>query len=773
MSIGNGMNRIRREAGIKRCIIVEGNVGDVYLEGRRIVGLRDCLTALLKDIGYLNVITWDRVSGIMGDVDQAVLTDEPAEDRGGEEYDLGGIELPQANRTGAAADPSDMFAMVRRTMSDRHRKVAFVLDWSEYLFSTGGMLDPTDRQNLTVLGKSVRDTVPDASSEGRQTVVIIIAGKASMLPLSLYADNPEASIVTLGKPDIPEREALLKKISMGFYLKGESDIRDSERLPDYVDMLNDFTNREIIQMANMSRLEDRMSFEKLFYLFRYGEKENPWEKLNPDKVRSIRKTLSERVIGQDRAVACVEDTIVKAFMGITGMHKTSSRSMPKGVFFFVGPTGVGKTELSKTLAKFLFGDESACIRFDMSEYAQPNSDQKLIGAPPGYVGYEEGGQLTNAIREKPFSVVLFDEIEKAAKPNPHILDIFLQILEDGRLTDSRGQTTYFSDTVIIFTSNLGASEVDNSGDEEAVAKEFIRIVSDYFDHELKRPEILGRIGYRNIVPFNFINDPEFAVNILRSKLKPVRNGLREKYRMDLEIDDEQAFYRYVLGAADTSKGGRDILNALDNMLLTPLARFLFVNYDDLRRFRDSTLHVRVKGSGLEFYFDDRSLQRGRDKDVHRGRGPRSQDGRVVPGLRHPVPRMLQPRAPASGGQEDLVAGGHPPRRVQGEGGARHRGRDLSWRGAHPPGLPPSPFEGPEGHGPGGHPVHREALRGAGSGFGVVRGHGGRREVRGGPAGGVTQPGGFFEPAYRRRLREVRRQYGLVYRDQGEEGRDLL
>ena len=180
------------------------------------------------------------------------------------------------------------------------------------------------------------------------------------------------------------------------------------------------------------------------------------------------------------------------------------------ILFFVGPTGVGKTELSKALAKFLFGDEQACIRFDMSEYAQENSDQKLIGAPPGYVGYEEGGQLTNAVREKPFSIILFDEIEKAAKPNPRILDIFLQILEDGRLTDSKGETVYFSESVIIFTSNLGASEVSSSGSNEEVAEEFIKIVKNYFDNEIKRPEILGRIGYNNIVPFNFIKDKEFS-----------------------------------------------------------------------------------------------------------------------------------------------------------------------------------------------------------------------------------------------------------------------
>ena len=771
MSIQNAMSRIGREAGIKRCIIVEGNVGDVYLSGRRILGLEDYLVKLLKDAGFVDVIAWDRVTGMRGEVEQAVLTDEEPDPSDGDAYDLGGIDLGPADRTGAATDPADMMAVVRRTLADSDRRVAFILDWSEYLFSTGGMLDAADRQNLTVLGKSIRDARPSYTSEGRQSCVVIVAGKASMLPLSLYSGNPEASVVTVGKPDIAERRAMVERIASGFSLRGEADIRESERLPDYVDMLSEFTNREIIQMANMSRTEEKTTFEKLFYLFRYGEKDNPWEKLDHAKLKGMKKFLSERVIGQERAVDRVYDTIVKAFTGVTGMHKSSSRSMPKGVFFFVGPTGVGKTELSKAIAKFLFGDESACIRFDMSEYAQPNSDQKLIGAPPGYVGYEEGGQLTNAIRERPFSVVLFDEIEKAAKPNPRILDIFLQILEDGRLTDSRGETAYFSDAIIIFTSNLGASEVSDSGDQEAVAKEFTRIVREYFDRELKRPEILGRIGYRNIVPFNFIDDPEFAVDILRSKMKPIRAAMQDKYRMELEIDNEHEFYNYVLGEADLSKGGRDILNALDNMLLTPLSKFLFDNYDDLRSFRGSVLHVAVKDGELGFYFDDRALQRGRDQDGYPRRGPRAPDGGVVPGLRHPLPWVLQPRAPAPGAQEAHDHRGPPRRRVRGEGPGRRGGHPPRGR-AHAAGRAARPVLRPQEDGPRRDPLHGEALRGPGPGARGVGGPGRRRRVPRGPARRGAQPRGLPQPAHRRRVWALRGVYGLVHRAQAPEGRGV-
>jgi ATP-dependent Clp protease ATP-binding subunit ClpA len=276
--------------------------------------------------------------------------------------------------------------------------------------------------------------------------------------------------------------------------------------------------------------------------------------------------------------------------------------MPKGIFFFVGPTGVGKTELSKALAQFLFGDEQACIRFDMSEYSQENSDQKLIGAAPGYVGYEEGGQLTNAVKEKPFSVILFDEIEKAAKPNPRILDIFLQILEDGRLTDSKGETVYFSDCIIIFTSNLGASQVTPSDDKEQTAKEFIDIVKNYFDNEIKRPEILGRIGYSNIVPFNFIQNREFVVKIANSKLTPIQKGIQEKYRLDLVFEDKMKFIDYIVEKVDTTKGGRDILNAINDHLLDPLAMFMFENKDNLSYYKNGKIMVYANKNGVTFDF---------------------------------------------------------------------------------------------------------------------------------------------------------------------------
>lgn len=608
MSLQNSFNKIKRSAGIKKCVMIDGNVGDVYLdEKNKIVTLREFLEAMFKDMDYQDIVYWDRVEGATGAVDKLTLTDEVKVE--GDSYDLDDEEEKDINpktQQGLFKSPAEILNIVYKNVIDKKRKVAFIINWSEYLFSANGLSDD-ERQNITLLGKALKDRKVDyLNSDCNESVVVIILNKASGMPLSFYQGNPEVEIVTLQKPDREERKQIIQKIEDSFEVKlktGTTSLLDPENI-ECIDMLEDFTNREIIQLSRMSRKEDKMTFDKLFYLFKYGEKENPWEKLEQSRVKNIKKELSDRVIGQEEAIAKIEKTVVKAYMGLTGLHKTSSRSMPKGVFFFVGPTGVGKTELSKALAKFLFGDEQACIRFDMSEYAQENSDQKLIGAAPGYVGYEEGGQLTNAIKEHPFSVVLFDEIEKAAKPNPRILDIFLQILEDGRLTDSKGETVYFSDTIIVFTSNLGANQVAMSSDKEAVAKEFIKIVKDYFDNELKRPELLGRIGYNNIVPFNFIQDREFQYKICKNKLKPVIRGIEEKYKLELEFEKEMEAIEYILKSVDSSKGGRDILNAINDRLLDPLAMFLFENKDDLRSLKGSKLVTKLGKNGFEFSFDE-------------------------------------------------------------------------------------------------------------------------------------------------------------------------
>jgi ATP-dependent Clp protease ATP-binding subunit ClpA len=321
--------------------------------------------------------------------------------------------------------------------------------------------------------------------------------------------------------------------------------------------------------------------------FKVGEIENPWKgELIREKISEATKRIEQRVKGQPQAITKTVDILMRSAMGLTGAQARSSSGRPRGALFFAGPTGVGKTELAKTLTESLFGDEQAYIRFDMSEFSEEHTGARLLGAPPGYVGYDSGGELTNAVRERPFSVILFDEIEKA---HPRLLDKFLQILEDGRLTDGRGETTYFSEAVIIFTSNLGIYvEEDGArvmnvhpGDTYDRVEQRVReAISNYFRFTLSRPEILNRIG-ENIVVFNFITPP-VAVLIFDGMMRNVLNRVKEEHGAELVLDDQVRNQLLTWATADLSNGGRGIGNHIEMCFINPLARALFSVSGDLR-----------------------------------------------------------------------------------------------------------------------------------------------------------------------------------------------
>jgi ATP-dependent Clp protease ATP-binding subunit ClpA len=265
---------------------------------------------------------------------------------------------------------------------------------------------------------------------------------------------------------------------------------------------------------------------------------------------------------------------------VTGVGAPRRGNRPRGVAFLAGPTGVGKTELAKTLTSLLFGDESAYIRFDMSEFSAEHSDQRLIGAPPGYVGYDVGGELTNAIREKPFSVVLFDEIEKA---HPRILDKFLQILDDGVLTSGRGERVYFSEAFLVFTSNLGIYRLDPNGErvphvtaEDAFVTVESKVRSEidrHFKVALNRPELLNRID-DNILVFDFIR-PAIADEIFAGMVDGVLTDIASSQNIRVEIDADPRAQLRALCLTDLSNGGRGIRNKVETHLVNPLARALF------------------------------------------------------------------------------------------------------------------------------------------------------------------------------------------------------
>ncbi|WP_244929974.1 AAA family ATPase [Nocardioides sp. W7] len=304
--------------------------------------------------------------------------------------------------------------------------------------------------------------------------------------------------------------------------------------------------------------------------YRLGLLENPWQR--PELRRRIAEgeaRLNGRVKGQPQAVRHAVDILVRSSMGLTAAHRTGPGGGPRGVLFFAGPTGVGKTELAKAITTLVFGDERAYIRFDMSEFSAEGSDARLIGSPPGYVGHGSGGELTNGVRSRPFSLVLFDEIEKA---HPRILDKFLQILSDGRLTDGSGGTVHFSETIIVFTSNLGVRDVDPAATGPAFESAVKENVEREFRERLNRPELLGRIG-DNVVVFDYLTR-EVAHEILASVLPRVQERVLAQHGVVLELAPEVRGRLFDVCTEDLSLGGRGVLDALEKALVNPLARAL-------------------------------------------------------------------------------------------------------------------------------------------------------------------------------------------------------
>lgn len=604
----------RRECGIRRGVILHGNTSDLTSNPEmpgQWIALPDALTNLLHQRGYRHVVFWNRVNGVSG-VDariwgelQSSVTPPSAREStsGGNAYDMGDLSPApvSASSTGITASADDFLAVaaswLRQPRADK--PAAFVLDWTQYLFGSVNSLSENERGWLLRLGQATRDAavVQNVESIGQpQSLLVLLCGGLNVLPPSLYLNNPLFREIAIPLPTRQIRETAVLGLKEAFRLQTPLQ-QGGRELADFVDGLEGQSIRDIYNLARLSRQEIEVSNAlSLLNLYRYGRKHSPWEQLDHKKLQTIVETLGRRVKGQGEAIESVRRILVRAFTGLSGLQHSYRQRTPKGVLFFVGPTGVGKTELAKSIAEFLFGDEEACLRFDMSEFNHEHADQRLVGAPPGYVGYEAGGQLTNAVKQRPFSLLLFDEIEKA---HPRILDKFLQILEDGRLTDGKGETVMFSDTVIVFTSNIGAAEVGSESQD--VRNEFIQKVRWHFVHELKRPELLGRIGEANIIPFNFMRDDSFLIDIARAKLEPLRKGLKDKWGvLDLRLVKEAETLALLVREVDRDTGGRGVPNALTNKLIDPLADFLFEQMTTPDHIQGKVIEVYIAGDKLIF-----------------------------------------------------------------------------------------------------------------------------------------------------------------------------
>jgi ATP-dependent Clp protease ATP-binding subunit ClpB len=277
------------------------------------------------------------------------------------------------------------------------------------------------------------------------------------------------------------------------------------------------------------------------------------------KLIMMESRLKDRVIGQDEAVTAVSNAVRRARAGLQDPNR------PIGSFIFLGPTGVGKTELARALAEFLFDDEKAMIRLDMSEYQERHTVARMIGAPPGYVGYEEGGQLTEAVRRKPYSVVLFDEIEKA---HPEVFNALLQILDDGRMTDGQGRTVDFKNAVIIMTSNIGSDLIqpravssEQRANESEMHAQVLEALRSHF-----RPEFLNRID--ETIIFNSLSMDDIK-RIVEIQLRHLKDRLADR-KIDIELT-EQAKEQLAKDGFDPVYGARPLKRAIQRKIQDPLA----------------------------------------------------------------------------------------------------------------------------------------------------------------------------------------------------------
>lgn len=296
-----------------------------------------------------------------------------------------------------------------------------------------------------------------------------------------------------------------------------------------------------------------------------------------EKLLELEDLLHESVIGQDEAITAVSNAIRRNKAGISDLNR------PIGSFIFAGPTGVGKTELAKSLAKLLFDDVKAMTRIDMSEYMEKHAVARLIGAPPGYVGYEEGGQLTEAVRRRPYSVILFDEIEKA---HPDVFNLLLQLLDDGRLTDSQGRVVNFKNCIIIMTSNIGAKLIQESNDYESLKEQVFQAMGNFF-----RPEFLNRVD--EMIIFHKLSR-ENVKEIIEIQLKQLAQRMKQR-NIKLAYDDAVLDKLVEIGY-DPQFGARPVKRAIQNYIENEIARLL------IRGDFEENQTVRIKAEGEGFTF---------------------------------------------------------------------------------------------------------------------------------------------------------------------------